>query len=425
MKNHVVLPYGNKKISFTIPDQYRYDIGYLPDSKVLPNPENEIKRSLHTPIGTSRLSAMIQGKKDALILIDDNTRPTPAHQILPIVIEQIIQGGLPLNRIKILIATGTHRPLTSKEVRLKLGNIYSSKINIINHDYRKKDELIHMGTTTSDIPIVINKHVVKADFVIGIGNIMPHRYCGWTGGAKIVQPGVCGAETTSGTHLLMARDPEVHLGIVENRVRSEMESVAESVNLGFLINTILNKEGKIVHVVSGDFRKAFREGAHKAKNIYKVSFCSRSEITIVSSFPFDQSFWQAGKALYAAELVTKDDGAIIFLSPCFEGWGEHPELVYLIGKSVKEINSLISCDKIKDRIAAAAALAIARITQRVHIYIVSDNNELRKIEGEKSFFFLSIQDALENALRFYGTNARINIIPEASMVLPVVHWDLL
>ena len=124
----------------------------------------------------------------------------------------------------------------------------------------------------SGVPVMMNRTVSEADLVIGIGSIVPHRYCGWSGGAKIVQPGVCGEATTVATHLMITLDPGVRLGNVENVVRHEMEAVAERAGLRFIVNTVVSARGDVVSVVAGDPVKAHRAGVRLAEKVCSVAY---------------------------------------------------------------------------------------------------------------------------------------------------------
>jgi len=151
--------------------------------------------------------------------------------------------------------------MTDDEILRCFGEEVVRRVKVVNHEWMDKDKLVYVGTTKSGTPVYVNKLVYEADFVIGVGSIIPHLFAGYGGGAKIIQPGVCSEETTAYTHLLAAlEDPLKLLGDPENVVRKEMEEVADVVGLDFIVNVVFNGRGEVVKVVAGDMRKAFREG---------------------------------------------------------------------------------------------------------------------------------------------------------------------
>ncbi len=390
--------------------------------EVAPAPDAQavVEVALDAPIGSPRLEALARGMRRVVVLVDDLTRPTPAFQLLPSILRRIEAAGVERQAISILIATGTHRPMTLPELQAKLGSEVVTRYQVYNHDYRKLDEQVDLGSTPSGIPITINRRVAEADLVLAVGNIVPHRYCGWAGGAKMIQPGVGGEATTAGTHLMITKDPEVRLGVVENRVRHEMEAVADRAHLKFIVNTILDRNANIVDVVAGDFRRAFRQGVEKAREVYSARLPGPADIVLASAYPSDINFWQAGKALYAADLAIRDGGIIILASPCYEGVGEHAEFEHLLRYDYRSIEKLLEGNTVKDRIGAAAALAVALIRARAEIWLVTTNVTTDQANTMGLRRFDQIQDAVNAALAARGPDARLTVMHEATEILPVL-----
>jgi nickel-dependent lactate racemase len=383
-----------------------------------PNPVQVIIDSLDNPIGSLPLEEIAIGSSSVVIITDDLTRPTPAHLILPEVLRRLEIAGLNASVITVLIATGTHRPMNEKELEEKLGSEVVANYSVVNHNFEDSDNLVDLGTTSSGIPINLNRLVVDADFVIGIGNIIPHRYCGWSGGAKIIQPGVSGEATTAATHLMITKDEGVRLGNLENKVRHEMELVADKVNLRFIVNTVLNQDQKIVAVVSGDARKAFRHGVSIAEQVCGANYTENADIVIASAHPSDLNLWQAGKALYSADLIVKDGGLIILASPCHEGIGEHGSFGDLVHEDFATINDMIQSGNVEDRVSAAAALAVALVKRRAEVWLVSSgiSAEVAMKMGFRKFD--SISQALRERLSL-RPGSTVSVIKNACEVLPI------
>jgi nickel-dependent lactate racemase len=416
----VGVPYGSEVVHINLPAGRLRDNAGMVVARAPSNPLRAVETALDAPIGSDRLGALVRPGSNVTIVVDDLTRPTPVHLLLPPVLDRLRQAGLRSSEITILVATGTHRPMTSHELKARLGDAVVNGYRVVNHDYRRTGDLVDLGRTPSGIPIKINRMVVEADLVIGIGNIVPHRYCGWAGGAKIIQPGVSGEATTAGTHLMITKDPGARLGVLENRVRQEIEAVADKVKLRFIVNTILDPEGGLVDVVAGDFRKAFREGVRRALTVYSCSLTGRADIVIASSHPADINLWQAGKALYAADLVVNDGGVIILASPCYEGVGEHGDFVECLRYDYDTLDRMISEGRVRDRIGAAAALAVAVITARADVWLVASTISDAEASRMRMRRFDHLQEAVDAALSLKPDGSVVTVLREAAEILPVL-----
>lgn len=381
------------------------------------DPAALVEERLDRPIGTPPLEDLVHGSRNVLIVTDDMTRPTPVWRLLPPVLERIRRAGIADDRVEILIATGTHRPMTRAELDDKLGPGVAGRYAVASHRY-EDDELVDLGTTASGIPVTVNRRVADADFVIGMGNIVPHRYCGWAGGAKIIQPGVSGEATTAATHLMITRDPLARLGEVENRVRADIEAVGERVGLRFIVNTILDSEFEIVDVVAGDFRAAFRAGVVAARRVYGAPYTRQADVVVASAYPSDINLWQAGKALYAADLLVREGGAIVLASPCTEGIGEHGSFAELVAHDHATIDRMLDEGAVEDRISAAAALAVALVRARAEVILVSSGIDPADAARMGMARFDTIQAAVDAALAA-RPGGRVSFMHAATEMLPL------
>jgi lactate racemase len=418
------LRYGTRQVWIDVPDDRVLDILEMSPQEASRDPQTIVAEALRHPIGSPDLRRLANGARSVAVVVDDITRPTPLFLVLPQLLAEVESAGVQVEQITILVALGTHRPMTDGELRHKLGDAVIDQYRIVQHDYQDAASLIDLGATPSGIPIVLNRMVCECDLVIALGNIVPHRYCGWAGGAKMIQPGVSGAATTAGTHLMITKDPGAMLGVVENQVRHEIEAVADRTNLRFIVNTILTRSGNLHDVVAGDFRLAFREGVRRASAIYRVDVGRKADVVLTSSYPADLNFWQAGKALYGADLVVRTGGIIVLVSPCTDGMGEHPEFNSLLRQSYAEIEDALAQDRVHDRIGAAAALAVAIVTERARVFLVSDGITEREAEQAGFRRFTSVQDAVDVALREAGPDSRVSLLHEGAEALPVFNAPL-
>lgn len=426
----ITLPYGGQSVEFTLAGAELIGQCGIAERPPVQDLGQAVRSALAAPVASDALSKMARGKARVVIISDDATRPTPVASIVPCVMDEINAAGVTDDAVTVVMANGTHRSMTQAEIEQKIGPEMASRLRVENHDYRA-DDLVDLGATPSGVPVAINRRVAEADLVIGIGSIVPHRYCGWSGGAKIVQPGVCGEKTTVATHLMITRDPGVRIGNVENVVRHEMEAVAKRAGLRFIVNVVLNARGEVTHVVAGDPMRAHREGVVRAMEVAAACIPCRADLVIAGSHPADMNFWQAGKALYTADLAVVDGGTIILVTPAYEGIGEHPEFGALLGVEYDEIMSSLESGLIGDRLGAAAALAVRLVARRARIVVVTDG--LRREEVEKMGFEyyprLELQRAVDNVVARYRGGAgceacKTIVLTEAPDVLPVIQSEL-
>lgn len=377
-----------------------------------------VRRAFDRPIGSPPLEQIAAGAKRVVIVCDDLTRPTPAHRLVPEVLDRLNHAGVQDTAVTILIANGTHRAMSHSELEQKLGPDVLERVSVRNHLYDDLENLVDLGSTASGVPITVNRLAAEADLVIGVGNIVPHRYCGWAGGAKIIQPGISGEATTAATHLMITRFSDVGLGTVDNTVRSEIESVGDRVRLRFIVNTVLNAEQEIVHVVAGDFRAAFRAGVKLAREVYGAAFREQADVVVASAYPSDLNLWQAGKSLYSAQLVVRPGGVVILASPCYEGVGEHGSFSELMALDYRTIDQMLETDQIDDRICAAAALACALVREHCEVWLAGTG--ISDLEAERMGMrrFETAYEALSVVLD-ERPDARVTLLHNATEVLPV------
>ena len=300
--------------------------------------EGEFKRELQSLL-EEELVLKVSGARSLLLLVDDVTRQTPTSWILPIVMDCVSRCGIEKDKINILVATGTHRPMTLAEQIKKYGESVVKIGNIKFHNY--KSDVINIGSTNSGVPVSVNKLVLDYDFILGIGSVIPHRVAGFSGGGKIVQPGISGEETTGQTHWLSAKhEGREILGKIENPVRDEIEEVAKIAGLDFIINVVPNSQGKPVSVFAGDPLPTFQEAARFAKKHFSVK-SKTSKIVITDTFPADLELWQAAKGIYTGDLVLQEGGVLILVTPCPEGVGPNLEIslqsLLIEGKDVERL----------------------------------------------------------------------------------------
>jgi nickel-dependent lactate racemase len=417
----VELPYGTGKVDVRIPEKNLIGVYSPKDIRPVADVKGEVIRALKNPIGSRPLRELAKGARKAVIVADDNTRLTPTDKIIPVLLDEMNAAGVRDSQITVVIALGTHRFMTPEEIQEKFGDEVVRRVAVRNHDYKNPAELIDLGTTPNGTHVTVNREAWEADFKIGVGSIVPHHIPGYAGGAKIVQPGICGEQTTAETHLLSVSAPRSYLGVTENPVRAEIDSIARRVGLNTILNTVLNRSGEVVEAFFGDVVDAFNEGVKLSQKVYATEIPEEADIVLSSSHPCDIEFWQAHKTLYPSDLAVKAGGIVIVVTPCPEGVAmTHRDILEVTHHDACGLRGMVSCGQLHDEVAAALAIAWAQVKERESVYIVSDGIGAEDAVKLGFTHFNTAQDALDAALRVKGDRARVTVLTHAPDMLPVI-----
>ena len=384
---------------------------------------SEVRRALSSPIGTPRLRDMAPHGGSVLILIDDNTRNTPADRILPLLLEELGQGGVATKDVTIMIALGTHRPMTREEIESKIGRALLETCRIVEHRWDRPEDLVRLDDTEHGTEVWVNRLLLSSDLVIGLGHITPHRVAGFSGGAKIVQPGVSGGVTTGQTHWISALyDGKDIMGARDNPVRREMDSVAKAAGLRFIVNVILDRDERIYRCVCGDPVEAHRAGCAASREIFGVPFGRYADIVVADSYPADCELWQAAKGIYSADLALAPGGTLVIVTPCPDGVANgHPELSELGYLPFREIDELVRNGKIDDLTLAAHIAHVGRIVldNGRRGILVSPGIDRTTTERLHMDYAATPSEALAMAFARNGADARVIVVKNGGDLLPV------
>ena len=244
MMRQIRLPYGHESRTIAVPEE---NLAWVEGPKHAPpvaDLAEAVRSAIRNPIGSPSLSELVlkHGKR-TLILVDDGTRSTPQALILPILLDELNAAGVADGDISVMVALGTHRRMNWDELMARVGEAVFNRVTVGNLS-QKPEDFVDMGVSPLGIPIHVSRQYLESELSIAVGNIIPHMYAGWAGGAKMVQPGVTSAVTTGRTHLIAG--PRVYeiLGQVDNPVRQEMEEIAIRSGLKFIVNVVLGASGK-------------------------------------------------------------------------------------------------------------------------------------------------------------------------------------
>jgi nickel-dependent lactate racemase len=309
--------YGDREKVLDFPDGWKVSV-LKPRGGVAMSDE-QVKTAILTPIGTERLSVLSGGKKTAAVICDDISRPTPCSRLLPSVLDELRGGGIEETDITIIVGAASHRPSMREDLIKKLGVEVLDRYRVIHHN--PYCNLVSLGPSSRGTPVYLHRDVMAAEVKVGMGTILPHGASGFSGGAKILVPGVAGIETIIANHKL-ANTPR---GVLEgNAMRADSEEIAGLAGLDFIVNTLVDGDLNLVGVFAGHTVYAHRAGVQAARKIYHTKFPQNMDMVITNTYPADTDFYQADKGLWSDLAKSVRPGGYVFaFAECPEGLGFH------------------------------------------------------------------------------------------------------
>lgn len=410
------LQYGKEKIELDIPEKNLCFNLSRNDFPALENESDEILSALNNPVGSKRLKELVSTDSSVVIMVDDRTRMTPQKRILPYILNELNNGGVKDEQITLVIGTGTHRDMTTEEILERFGEEIVSRVKVENHNCH--DNLVDKGVTRRGTHIWVNRTVIEADIRIAVGASLPHHPTGWSGGAKMLLPGVAGKETVEAMHLLGANDQQ--LGKVITPMREEMEDFAKEVGVHFIFNVILNEKSEIVKAAAGHFIDAHREIVKWGFKINGVDFKEYADITISSTYPFDYDLTQADKGMFSAERATREGGEIILLSPCYEGIAPtHGQEMSRLAKYDDEtLWKMLDEDVIGNRFAASECMYLNHVKKKFKMTLTMQDSMSANIMG---FYYLPVerlQEYINRQIELHN-DIKIGVLTNGAEILPM------
>ncbi|WP_406677878.1 nickel-dependent lactate racemase [Moorella sp. ACPs] len=417
------VPNGKKMVEFEIPDGVDVTVVASRKLPVLPDAERAIREAVANPIGSRRLQAMVQPGQKVAIIVTDITRKLPEDIILSVLIEELLAGGISLDDITVVVATGTHRPNSREELVDMFGEENVTRLHFVNHNAWDKEGLVYLGKSRRGIPLVVNKYVAAADIKISTGVIETHLLAGYSGGVKSVAVGVAGAETIAATHNYQVM-AETRLGVVEgNTFRDFLTEATLAIGLDFIVNVVQTGNKELVRVVAGDPVAAFLEGVKTARAMYEVEIDHQADIVIAGvGYPKNRDLYQATRAantsVFGPRPVVKKGGVIIIPASCEDGFG-HPGYVDWMAGS-RGPDDIIEHAKNKGFAPGdQKALILAWILKQARVVITDCQIPKEKLKQLNLETASTVEEAVKMELR-NNPGARIIVSPDALLTLPII-----
>lgn len=273
--------YGNRPVEINMPKYWDVHVSEIEGFNAPPMTCEQILRRIREPLGADMISKGARGKKSAVIIIDDITRPTPCKAIAEAVVSELLEAGVPKESIWFVAALGAHGAMYREDFIRKLGEEIVEEYEIYNHNVFCNHTFL--GTTDSGIPVEINSDVMAAEYKVAIGTMMPHSFYGFSGGAKSILPGIASINTIVKNHSFTS-PREFNMGNPTTRIREDAEQAARLMGLDYKIDVLLNGKAQICALYCGDFEAEARAARIDAANHYRAGFIENCDIVISNSY---------------------------------------------------------------------------------------------------------------------------------------------
>ncbi len=384
------LGYGKSSIEFEY-DVNLFDILGKSETQIALT-DVEIGEKLDNPIDSKTIEEIVSPSETVLIVVPDATRQTASGQIVNLLVRRLIANGTMPFDIRVIFATGIHRRVTEAEKQSLLTPFIAQRIKTLDHNARDLAQIVRLGETSGGIPIELNRALTEHDRVIIVGGISFHYFAGFTGGRKLICPGLSSSRTISATHKLAfncetkSRCENVGTGTLNgNAVHEAFVEVARKLPPTFSVNTITNDKGEAVDLFCGDWLSAHRQACESYASRHTIEIAEKRDLVIVScgGFPHDTNMIQAHKALDAASNACADGGTIIFLGECAEGLGRNDFLNWFEAE-----NSSALAEKICEnyQVNGQTAWSLLQKAERFNIQILTSlpESETRSMRLQKA-----------------------------------------
>lgn len=432
----VELLFKKGKLQFQLPSGWEAKhIIFKPPKPKTPSLQEMLLRALGHPIGSPRLENLLKPDSKVAVVVDDLTRPTPIKDLIPILLKVIEESGVLKKNITIIIGTGTHRPMDRKEIETRLGQEIVYQYQIENHNPRSED-LVTMGELPEFGKISFNATAMRSDLKITLGSIIPHVHNGFGGGPKNIMPGICNFETIKKHHLKNVLHLNSRVGIVDgNPFLRDLIEIAKLARVDFTIQCLNDSFGNVYAILAGDVMEVFWTGVKEQSTNLGFPVSEKTDITIVSSFPYDEGV-QIMKSFMPSAMVTKPGGHLFVATELIQPLPE-----FFI-KSVRQIrgdaNCVINPDTL-DRLhrceplieGAAmdfnmAIILVVAVARKFNLCLIGHEVLKELAEAIDCKWFPNLNNALQQETNQKGKRT-VSIIPAGGYIFPIISepFDLL
>jgi nickel-dependent lactate racemase len=417
------LAYGESGLAIDV-DSARTTVVEPVPHQAAADPVEVLRRALRQPVAGPPLRDRVRRGQTVAISACDGTRPQPRHLMIPAVLAEL-EDVVDLADVVILVATGTHRGNSDAELREMFSDEIVDTVRIVNHDARDQAQLVWLGVHGNGVPVWLNRQWVDADVRITTGFVEPHFFAGFSGGPKLVAPGLAGLDTVLVLHdAARIGSPDATWGVTHgNPVHDDVRAIAEATGVTFALDVVLNRDKDIVAAFGGDLLPMHAAACAAAKQIAMRPVVAPFDVVVTtnSGYPLDQNLYQSVKGMSAAHQIIRRGGTIICAAECRDGFPDH-------GSYRSVLSSADSPQALFDQISRRSETTPdqwqvqiqARIqsTSRVvmHTGTLTDA-DLAAVHLEQT---ADISTTVAESLAAAGPDARLCILPEGPQTIPYV-----
>lgn len=420
-RRQIRLAYGERGLPFRLPDAPTVVV----EPRFVPAAEDQpacLRAALRHPVAGPPLRERVRRGQTVAISICDVTRPQPRRLMVPAVLDELA-GLVRPEDVTVLVATGTHRGNTDEELRRMLGDDLLDRVRVLNHDSRDDASLVWMGRLGRGVPVWLNRHWVQADVRITTGFVEPHFFAGFSGGPKLVAPGLAGLETVLTLHdAERIGSPAATWGVCEgNPVHDDVRAIASATGVDFALDVVLNRDQDMVAAFGGDVLPMHKAARERVRETAMVAVPDRFDVVVTtnSGYPLDQNLYQAVKGMSAAASVVKRGGTIICAAECRDGFPEH-------GGFREVLASAPTPQALAETIAARShtvpdqwqVQVLARVLCQARVIVGSDHLGPAELRSAHLGHTDDVSRAAAEALDDAGPDATLCVLPEGPQTIP-------
>ena len=387
------------------------------------DPVGAVTAALRAPLGRPPLREVVRTGQRVAISICDGTRSQPRRETLAAVLGEI--PHVPADDVVIMIATGTHRGNTPAELEAMIGRDLLSRYRVVNHDARDPSSLARVGTTSTGVEVALNREFLNADVRITTGMVEPHFFAGFSGGPKMVCPGLAALDTVLTLHdARRIGDPNATWGITEgNPIHDDVREIARMVGVHFAVDVTVNRDKQITNVFAGDLFEEHRAACTAARQDAMRAVPQPFDVVLTSNsgFPLDQNLYQAVKGLSAAARVIKKGGSIVIAGECRDGIPAHGSYAQVLASAgtAAELLTMINAPGyvMPDQWQAQIQ---AQILMNADVFMKADGVGHEQLRAAHLQPVDDVGEAVACALRRAGAGATLCVLPQGPRTIPFV-----
>jgi nickel-dependent lactate racemase len=417
----VRLAYGRTGLSVTLPSA-RTAVVAPAHAAAAPDPAAVLRDALRRPVSGPPLRHIVRPGQQVAVSVCDVTRPQPREAMVRALLEEL-DGVLDPRDLTLLVATGTHRANTAVELRAMFGDELVDSVRIVNHDARDAGSLVWCGVFGNAVPVWLNRDWVEADVRITTGFVEPHFFAGFSGGPKLVAPGLAGLDTVLTLHdAARIGSPRATWGVCEgNPVHDDVRAVAAGTGVDFAFDVILNGAQQVVEAFGGPVDQMHAVARERVRAVAMRPVEHRFDIVVTSNagYPLDQNLYQAVKGMSAAATVVEPGGLILCAARCEDGFPDH-------GSFREVLASAATPHELLAEIAARPRTVpdqwqvqvLARVLTTARVGVYSDNLDGPSLRAAHVSKVDDIADAVAGEIRRVGPDATVCVLPEGPQTIP-------